>query len=166
MDINQWLNQISASLTQLQTHELIGGLVVLSGVAVLLFSIHQRRIVIPWVQRQSGRKQAAINKNRGNAGAEKKAPLSLEQTVAALQQRLDWQNTAISLMGERILALEEYLEMVGNRAQSDKSRLDERQYHSAIALLEQGAELSQLAKQCGISPSEAELLAALHRKSA
>lgn len=160
--LTMWINGIS----ELTAQHLIGAILALSGIAILLYGVRQRRTVMPWVQRQGKRKLAAVNGGGALASAISEG-IDVEQTVAALQQRLDWQNTAIALMGERVLALEEYLEMVSSRQQQHgHSKKHEQQYLQAISLIEQGGNVEQLVQQCGLSPSEAELLFALHRKTA
>ncbi len=168
MEISQITNSGLMLLKAVEAHELLGGILALSGIAIFLYSIQQYRGSVPWVQRRADRKQAAIT-----GSATKKLPKdkavnapNKDETIAVLQQRLDWQNTAIGLLGERILALEEYLEMVGSRQQSVARAKEDQQYLNAIQLIEKGANARQLASECGISPSEAELLMALHKKRA
>ena len=88
--------------------------------------------------------------------------LAMEEKLAAQQAKLEAQSSALTVMGERVLALEEYLEMVGSRQQAlDSEKRDLRFYQQAIRLADQGLGTEELVQRCGISRSEAELLAAV-----
>jgi hypothetical protein len=72
----------------------------------------------------------------------------------------------MSLLGERVTALEEYLEMIGIRQERHNSdKKDLRFYQQAIDLADQGLSAEELAQRCGISSSEAELITMLYQKA-
>lgn len=86
--------------------------------------------------------------------------------VAALERKIETQNSAISMLGERVLALEEYLEMLGERQQrSDADKKDSRFYEQVSLMAGQGMAAPELAQRCGISASEADLIMALSKKA-
>ncbi len=90
---------------------------------------------------------------------------SLHRAIAQQQQKIDAQASALSVLGERVLALEEYLELVGSRQQKMAGEnSDPRYYQQAISLADQGLEADELMQRCGISRSEAELIATLRSK--
>ncbi|WP_372863041.1 DUF2802 domain-containing protein [Spongiibacter sp.] len=87
---------------------------------------------------------------------------SLQGTLAAQQSKIDAQASSLSLLGERVLALEEYLELVSSRQQQmDSDKRDARFYQQAIRLADQGLPADELVQRCGISRSEAELITAM-----
>lgn len=126
-----WLNRLD-DLT------VLGLLLSLAGVAMLLYL---------WQSRRSRAERMV---------------LELEALIGIQQTKLEAQNSALSVLGQRVIALEDYLEMVGSRQQQLSSeKRDPRFYQQAIRLAEQGLDAEALIKQCGISRSEAELLAAV-----
>lgn len=135
----------------------LGLLLTLSGVGLLLIAL----------RRSAGGKslKQAASTSRSATKANPKG-LSKDEELAELRLHLDRQNTAMGLLGERILALEEYIEMLGNRQQVQNSNKRDKQfYRQAINLVDQGVSTDELAQQCGISASEADLIAALYRKA-
>lgn len=134
----------------------LGLVLTLSGAGLLLIAL-----------RRSGGKslKPAAQGLQSNAKAKPKG-LSKDEQLAELKMHLERQNTAISLLGERILALEEYIEMLGNRQQVQNSTQRDKQFYlQAINLVDQGMTTDELAEQCGISASEADLITALYRKA-
>lgn len=87
---------------------------------------------------------------------------ALRGELTAMQRKLNSQASALSVLGERVLALEDYLELVGERQQqlhSDKR--DPRFYQQALRLADRGLDADSLVARCGISRSEAELIASV-----
>lgn len=88
--------------------------------------------------------------------------LALREEIGSLQRKIDDQASAQSVLGERVLALEEYLELVGHRQQQIESeKRDPRFYQQAIRMADQGLDVQALIERCGVSRSEAELIAAM-----
>mgnify|MGYP000471719154 CR=1 FL=1 len=124
--------------SQLSDLTVLGILLSIAGAAMLLYLWHSRR----------SRAEVLV--------------LGLQEMLRVQQAKLDAQNSALAVMGERVLALEDYLEMVGSRQQQlDSDKRDLRFYQQAIRLADQGLGSDELVRQCGISRSEAELLAAV-----
>lgn len=86
--------------------------------------------------------------------------------VVALERKIEYQNSAMTMLGERISALEEYLEMLGERQQrNDADKKDTRFYQQVSVMAGQGVGAPELAQRCGISVSEADLIMALSKKA-
>ncbi|MFT7405228.1 DUF2802 domain-containing protein [Zhongshania sp.] len=86
--------------------------------------------------------------------------------VVALERKIEYQNSAMTMLGERISALEEYLEMLGERQQrNDADKKDMRFYQQVSVMAGQGVGAPELAQRCGISASEADLITALSKKA-
>lgn len=86
--------------------------------------------------------------------------------IMALESKIEYQNSATAILGERISALEEYLEMLGERQQrSDADKKDMRFYQQVSVMAGQGVGAPELAQRCGISASEADLIMALSKKA-
>ena len=80
--------------------------------------------------------------------------LAMEEKLAAQQAKLETQSSALTVMGERVLALEEYLEMVGSRQQAlDSEKRDLRFYQQAIRLADQGLNLKEIGEVLEVSES-------------
>ena len=72
----------------------------------------------------------------------------------------------MAILGERVTALEEYLEMLGERQQrSDADKKDMRFYQQVSVLAGQGVAAPELAQRYGISASEVDLIMALSKKA-
>jgi hypothetical protein len=105
---------------------------------------------------------------RHKRGAERDQvqPPTAEQLIAVLEKKIEYQNSAMILLGERVLALEEYLEMIGSRQQRQEThKKDMRFYQQAISLADTGLSPEELVQRCGISSSEADLITALYQKA-
>jgi hypothetical protein len=86
--------------------------------------------------------------------------------VVALKRKIEHQNSAMTILGERISSLEEYLEMLGERQQrNDADKKDMRFYQQVSEMAGQGIGAPELAQRCGISASEADLIMALSKKA-
>ncbi len=134
----------------------LGLVLTLSGVGLLLIAL----------RRTGGKSQKAAAQTLRAVNKSKPKGLSRDDELAELRLHIDRQNTAMGLLGERILALEEYIEMLGNRQQvQNTNKRDKQFYRQAISLVDQGISADELAQQCGISASEADLIAALYRKA-
>ena len=89
-----------------------------------------------------------------------------DAVVIALERKIELQNSAMAILGERVSALEEYLEMLGERQQrSDADKKDRRFYQQVSVMAGQGMAAPELAQRCGISASEADLIMALSKKA-
>tara|TARA_R110001592_G_scaffold97408_7_gene279095 strand:+ start:8658 stop:9107 length:450 start_codon:yes stop_codon:yes gene_type:complete len=89
-----------------------------------------------------------------------------DAVVVALERKIEYQNSAMTMLGERISALEEYLEMLGERQQrNDADKKDMRFYQQVSVMAGQGVGAPELAQRCGISASEADLITALSKKT-
>lgn len=91
-----------------------------------------------------------------------KVEAALRAELDSMHRKLNSQASALSVLGERVLALEDYLELVGERQQqlhSDKR--DPRFYQQALRLADRGVDVGTLVARCGISRSEAELIASV-----
>jgi hypothetical protein len=89
-----------------------------------------------------------------------------DAVVIALERKIELQNSAMAIIGERVSALEEYLEMLGERQQrSDADKKDRRFYQQVSVMAGQGMAAPELAQRCGISASEADLIMALSKKA-
>jgi hypothetical protein len=87
-------------------------------------------------------------------------------TVVILERKIEYQNSAMTMLGDRISALEEYLEMIGERQQrNDADKKDMRFYQQVSEMAGQGVSAPELAQRCGISASEADLITALSKKA-
>ena len=136
MKFLEWCQNLSEA-------SLLGLLLSLVGIGLLMFMLKARRV-------------------DGGVAEVKQEPAD-SALVAAL---IDDQNSAISMLGERILALEEYLEMLGERQQrSDADKKDARFYQQVSTMAGRGMAAPELAQRCGISASEADLIMALSKKA-
>ncbi|MEX1669570.1 DUF2802 domain-containing protein [Zhongshania guokunii] len=105
-------------------------------------------------------------KTRRTAVLDAPRPPSAEELIATLEKKIELQNSAMSLLGERVSALEEYLEMIGSRQQrQDADKKDMRFYQQAISMVDKGLSAEELAQRCGISASEADLITMLYQKT-
>ncbi|MDF1693881.1 MAG: DUF2802 domain-containing protein [Zhongshania sp.] len=105
-------------------------------------------------------------KTRRSAVLDAPRPPSSEEIIASLEKKIELQNSAMSLLGERVSALEEYLEMIGSRQQrQDADKKDMRFYQQAISMADKGLSAEELAQRCGISASEADLITMLYQKT-
>ena len=127
-----------AWFSQLEDLTVLGILMSVAGAAILLYLWHGRRS-----------KAAHIEQ-------------ALRGEIEGLQRKIDGQASALSVLGERVLALEEYLELVGHRQQKIESeKRDPRFYQQAIRMADQGLDAEALIERCGVSRSEAELISAM-----
>ena len=139
MKFLEWCQNLSEA-------SLLGLLLSLVGIGLLMFMFKARRV-------------------DGGVAEVKQEPAG-SALVAALERKIDDQNSAISMLGERILALEEYLEMLGERQQrSDADKKDARFYQQVSTMAGRGMAAPELAQRCGISASEADLIMALSKKA-
>ncbi|MFT6163720.1 MAG: hypothetical protein ACJA1T_000058 [Zhongshania aliphaticivorans] len=107
----------------------------------------------------------ALKSRRTSAEDGPQAPTA-DDKIAQLEKKIEFQNSAMSLLGERVTALEEYLEMIGSRQQrQDADKKDVRFYQQAIGLADKGLSAKELAERCGISASEADLITMLYQKA-
>ncbi|MBQ0797240.1 DUF2802 domain-containing protein [Zhongshania sp.] len=89
-----------------------------------------------------------------------------DAVVIALERKIELQNSAMAILGERVSALEEYLEMLGERQQrSDADKKDRRFYQQVSVMAGQGVAAPELAQRCGITAGEADLIMALSKKA-
>ncbi|CAA0090637.1 Uncharacterised protein [Zhongshania aliphaticivorans] len=123
---------------------MLGLVLSLVGVGVLMFALKSRR--------SATIKAAATLETNSDA------------LVLALEHKIEHQNSALAILGERVLALEEYLEMLGERQQrSDADKKDMRFYQQVSVMAGQGLAATELAQRCGISASEADLIKAMSK---
>ena len=122
----------------------LGLLMSVVGVAMLLYTLKSRRTT-------------------KDAGPRLPTP---DEKIILLEKKIELQNSAMSLLGERVGALEEYLEMMGARQQRQEvDKKDVRFYQQAIGLADKGLSSQELAQRCGISASEADLITMLYQKA-
>ena len=141
-DIGIWLDALIAGQTP---RSVMGVALVMGGLALLLFALRSHR-------RQ--RREPAI------------AAVSEAPATSVLEKMLRQQASMLALLGERLLAVEEYLELVGNRQQSlEADKRDIRFYQQAIKLADEGLSSAELTQRCGLSSAEAELITALQRRA-
>lgn len=67
-------------------------------------------------------------------------------------------------MGHRIVALEKRLGEISSANGQEHSSVDEFAYTQAMQMLEQGADVSTVASNCGFSNSEAQLMALVQKQ--
>lgn len=67
-------------------------------------------------------------------------------------------------MGHRIVALEKRLGEISSTSGQEHSSVDEFAYTQAMQMLEQGADVSTVASNCGFSNSEAQLMALVQKQ--
>lgn len=88
------------------------------------------------------------------------------QTVRALERRIAAQLSALATLGEQVTALEDYLQLVGDRQQRlEQSANRQSGYRQAIGLADRGAKAEHLVARCGMTGSEAELITLLYGKA-
>lgn len=139
MMVVEWCQNLSEA-------SLLGLLLSLVGIGLLMYMVKTRR----------AENRVKVIAQTSNSDA----------MVAALERKIDDQNSSISMLGERVLALEEYLEMLGERQQrSDADKKDSRFYQQVSDMAGQGMGAPELAQRCGISASEADLIMALSKKA-
>ncbi|GAA4090515.1 DUF2802 domain-containing protein [Zhongshania borealis] len=135
--IGNWFNSLGEA-------SLLGLLLSVVGVGLLLFALKSRR-----AHQEDG----------------PHIPTA-DEKIALLEKKIEQQNSAMSLLGERVTALEEYLEMIGIRQERQNTdKKDVRFYQQAIGLADQGLSAEELAQRCGISSSEADLITMLYQKA-
>lgn len=135
------------------TH-LVGGLMTVIGLGILMQFLRLRR-------RAS---EQQVEEARLAKEAEFAAQHQAE--VELLEQRLKSQDSALLLMGERVQALEEYLEMLGSKQQRLEADKKSPHFYQHLRLLaHKGVSAVELAQRFGISASEASLIAAMNRKA-
>ncbi|WP_373081401.1 DUF2802 domain-containing protein [Zhongshania sp.] len=135
--IGNWFNNLGEA-------SLLGLLMSVVGVGMLLYTLKSRRSV-----KTAGPRLATA-----------------DEKIALLEKKIELQNSAMSLLGERVSALEEYLEMIGSRQQRQEvDKKDVRFYQQAIGLADKGLSAEELAQRCGISASEADLITMLYQKA-
>ena len=140
------LNQLS----ELPKASILGGILTLAGLA--LFAYVQR----------------ARTHTRRQTEEERLAALAAEKDaqIAVLAQRIDDQNTALNVVGERVLALEEYLELLGSKQQRmEEEQKDPRFYQHLVRLANRGMTAVEMSRRFGISTSEATLITAMNRRA-
>ena len=90
----------------------------------------------------------------------------LKQQIALQERKIENQANALNILGERVLALEEYLEMVGSRQQQlEGDKRDMRFYQRAVKMAGEGSTVAELVEGCGMSKAEAELIVSMRGKS-
>ncbi|WP_269620501.1 DUF2802 domain-containing protein [Zhongshania sp. BJYM1] len=137
MEFLEWAQNLSEA-------SLLGIVLSLVGIGLLMYMVRARRT------------EAVVTETTQTA--------QTDSLVAALESKIEAQNSAISMLGDRVLALEEYLEMLGERQQrSDADKKDSRFYEQVSVMAGQGMAAPELAQRCGISASEADLITALSK---
>ncbi|MEX1665422.1 DUF2802 domain-containing protein [Zhongshania arctica] len=142
MKFIEWCQRLSEA-------SLLGLVLSLVGIGLLMFMVKARR--------SDTVKEISQTQN---------ADADADAVVVALERKIEYQNSAMTMLGERISALEEYLEMLGERQQrNDADKKDMRFYQQVSVMAGQGVGAPELAQRCGISASEADLITALSKKS-
>lgn len=91
----------------------------------------------------------------------------LNEQIARQERKIDSQANALNILGERVLALEEYLEMVGSKQQQiEGDKRDVRFYQRAVKMAGEGRTVAELVDSCGMSKAEAELIVSMRGQSA
>ena len=83
--------------------------------------------------------------------------------AAALQPRFEALESEIEQLREQLLNFKEQLELLKAAPPPQASMPPSSPYSQAIQLAKQGADVSEVAENCGISRGEAELIVAMHR---
>ena len=135
--VGNWFNNLGEA-------SLLGLLLSVVGAGLLLFALKSRRSAVKDVPRLP----------------------TVDEKIVLLEKKIEFQNSAMSLLGERVTALEEYLEMIGSRQERQHvDKKDARFYQQAIGLADKGLSAQELAQRCGISASEADLITMLYQKA-
>ncbi|AKH69400.1 Protein of unknown function (DUF2802) [Spongiibacter sp. IMCC21906] len=137
-------------LMNMSAAQIIGAIFTLLGVGLLIYVSRLRRNLR---EQRAAEALAAVN-------AEKDARIaSLEQTVAA-------QSSALDMVGDRVLALEDYLEMLGVKQQKLAADKKGPAFYAHLRnLADKGMNAAELSRRFGISVSEASLLTAMNKKA-
>lgn len=137
-------------LMNMSAAQIIGAIFTLLGVGLLIYVSRLRRNLR---EQRAGEALAAVN-------AEKDARIaSLEQTIAA-------QSSALDMVGDRVLALEDYLEMLGVKQQKLAADKKGPAFYAHLRnLADKGMNAAELSRRFGISVSEASLLTAMNKKA-
>jgi uncharacterized coiled-coil protein SlyX len=137
-------------LMNMSAAQIIGAIFTLLGVGLLIYVSRLRRNLR---EQRAAEALAAVN-------AEKDARIaSLEQTVAA-------QSSALDIVGDRVLALEDYLEMLGVKQQKLAADKKGPAFYAHLRnLADKGMNAAELSRRFGISVSEASLLTAMNKKA-
>lgn len=137
-------------LMNMSAAQIIGAIFTLLGVSLLIYVSRLRRNLR---EQRAAEALAAVN-------AEKDARIaSLEQTVAA-------QSSALDMVGDRVLALEDYLEMLGVKQQKLAADKKGPAFYAHLRnLADKGMNAAELSRRFGISVSEASLLTAMNKKA-
>lgn len=86
-----------------------------------------------------------------------------EQRLAQLEKQAKLAAHGASGIGQRILAVEERLEILKERAEDVSDSEGALAYAQAMQLFEQGVDTNTIATSCGLSSAEANLMATIHR---
>lgn len=83
--------------------------------------------------------------------------------AAALQPRFEALESEIEQLREQLLNFKEQLDQLKAAPPPQANMSSSSPYSQAIQLAQQGADVSEVAANCGISRGEAELIVAMHR---
>lgn len=141
--VGTWPEAVVAWVSGLSDVAVMGVMLCVAGLALLLFAWRSRR-------------------SRFEAMED-----LLNEQIERQNRKIDSQANALAILGERVLALEEYLELVGSRQQQlEGDKRDVRYYQRAVKLAGEGGKVADLVERCGMSRAEAELIVSLGSKSA
>ncbi len=89
-----------------------------------------------------------------------------EQQIAILRSEVAELRASIMSIGKRVVATEQELNDVANQQAAQKyDDPDAKMYSRAVKMVELGADIEEVMRECELPRAEAELLMSLHNKS-